>query len=84
VMSTIFVLGETFSRLIPASTPPIPGITKPISAMWGLKLAARLAEAGRLKGKTLGVDATTLEVNAALRSIARRETGEGYQEFRNC
>ncbi len=42
---------------------------------------ARLAEAGLLKGKTIGVDATTLEANAALRSIVRRDTGEGYQEF---
>jgi transposase len=41
----------------------------------------RLAEAGLLKGKTLGVDATTLEANAALRSIVLRDTGEGYQEF---
>jgi transposase len=41
----------------------------------------RLAEAGLLKGKTIGVDATTLEANAALRSIVRRDTGEGYQEF---
>ena len=41
----------------------------------------QLAEAGLLKGKTIGVDATTLEANAALRSIVRRDTGEGYQEF---
>src|SRR6266536_6170564 len=41
----------------------------------------RLAEAGLLKGKTNGVDATTLEASAALRSIVRRDTGEGYQEF---
>lgn len=41
----------------------------------------RLAEGGLLKGKTLGIDATTLEANAALRSIVRRETGETYQEF---
>jgi transposase len=34
-----------------------------------------------LKGKTIGVDGTTLEANAALRSIVRRDTGEGYQEF---
>jgi hypothetical protein len=40
-----------------------------------------LAEAGRLKGKTIGIDATTLEANAALRLIVRRNTGEGYQEF---
>ena len=40
-----------------------------------------LAEKGLLKGQTLGVDATTLEANAALRAIVRRDTGEGYQEF---
>ena len=42
---------------------------------------ARLAEAGLLKGQTIGVDATTLEANAALRSIVRRDNGQGYQEF---
>ena len=41
----------------------------------------RLVEAGLLKGKTVGVDATTLEANAAMRSIVRRDTGEKYQEF---
>jgi transposase len=29
----------------------------------------------------VGVDSTTLEANAAMRSIVRRDTGEGYQEF---
>jgi transposase len=41
----------------------------------------RLVEAGLLKGKTVAVDATTLEANAALRSIVRRDTAESYQEF---
>jgi transposase len=41
----------------------------------------RLAAAGLVKGETLGVDATTLEANAALRSIVRRDTGEGYEAF---
>lgn len=41
----------------------------------------RLAQAGMLDGKTIGVDATTLEANAALRSLVRRDTGEGYTEF---
>jgi transposase len=41
----------------------------------------RLAEAGLLKGKTVAIDATTLEANAAMRSIVRRDTGDGYQEF---
>ena len=41
----------------------------------------RLAEAGLVKGKTVGIDATTLEANAALRSIVRRDTGESYHDF---
>jgi transposase len=41
----------------------------------------RLADAKLLSGTTLGVDGTTLEANAALRSIVRRDTGEGYEEF---
>src|SRR5437899_4745189 len=45
---------------------------------WVLRM---LAEKGLLKGETLGIDATTLEANAAMRSIVRRDTGEGYQEF---
>src|SRR5258708_11241989 len=44
---------------------------------WVLEL---LAEKDVLKGKTIGIDGTTLEANAAMRSIVRRETGEGYQE----
>jgi transposase len=41
----------------------------------------QLADAGLVKGKTIGIDATTLEANAALRSIVRRDTGETYDEF---
>ena len=41
----------------------------------------RLGDAGLVKGKTVGIDATTLEANAALRSIVRRDTGESYQDF---
>ena len=41
----------------------------------------RLVEGGLLKGKTVAIDATTLEANAAMRSIVRRDTGESYQEF---
>jgi transposase len=40
-----------------------------------------LAEKKLLKGNSIGVDATTLEANAALRSIVRRDTGERYEEF---
>ena len=40
-----------------------------------------IAEKGLLEGKTLGIDVTTLEANAALRSIVRRDSGESYVEF---
>ena len=40
-----------------------------------------LATADLVKGKTIGIDATTLEANAALRSIVRRDSGETYQDF---
>jgi len=42
---------------------------------------ALVAEQGLLKGKTLGIDATTLEANAAMRSIVRKDTGDSYDEF---
>ena len=45
---------------------------------WVLKM---LAVQGLLKGKTLGIDATTLEANAAMRSIVRNDTGQTYNEF---
>jgi transposase len=40
-----------------------------------------LAEEGLLKGKTVSVDGTTLEANAALRSIVRWDNGQAYDEF---
>src|SRR5258708_31967978 len=40
-----------------------------------------LADVGLVKGKRIGIDATTLEANAALRSIIRRDNGESYEEF---
>ena len=40
-----------------------------------------LATADLIKGTTIGIDATTLEANAALRSIVRRDSGDTYQEF---
>lgn len=40
-----------------------------------------LAEEGLLKGNTVAIDGTTLEANAALRSIVHRATGEAYNEF---
>jgi transposase len=40
-----------------------------------------VARRGMLKGKTIGIDATTLEANAAMRSIVRRDTGQSYMEY---
>lgn len=45
---------------------------------WVLSL---LADRGFVKGKRVGVDATTLEASAAMRSIVRRDTGENYEAF---
>ena len=42
---------------------------------------AVLLKAGLIKGKTFGLDATTLEANAAMRSIVRRDSGESYPEY---
>lgn len=42
---------------------------------------ARLGESGLVCGRTLGVDASTLEANAAMRSLERRDTGQSYQDF---
>jgi transposase len=41
----------------------------------------RLAQGGLIKGKTIGVDSTTLEANAAMKSIVRRDTGESYMTY---
>lgn len=45
---------------------------------WALNV---LAAEGLIEGKTLGVDATTLEANAAMRAIVRRDTGKSYEQF---
>ena len=45
---------------------------------WALAL---IADAGLVKGERIGVDASTMEANAALRSIVRRDSGEGYREM---
>src|SRR6202051_3430945 len=40
-----------------------------------------LADRSLLQGKRIGIDATTLEASAAMRSIVWRDTGESYEEF---
>ena len=41
----------------------------------------QLADAHLVHGRTIGIDATTLEANAAMRSIVRRDTGEAYEAW---
>src|SRR5713226_6278790 len=45
---------------------------------WVLKI---LAEEGLIEGKTVSIDASTLEANAALRSLVRRDNGQKYDEY---
>lgn len=47
-------------------------------SLWVLGM---LAEEGLLKGNTVAIDGTTLEANAALRSIVRRDNGQAYEDF---
>src|SRR5881227_3719969 len=41
----------------------------------------RLAEHGLLNGERIGIDSSTMEANAALRTIVRRDGGETYREM---
>jgi transposase len=44
---------------------------------WVLRVSA---DRGLVKGQRIAIDVTTLEANAAMRSIVRRDTGESYEE----
>jgi len=46
--------------------------------VWVLRLAR---EKKLLKGRSIGVDSTTLEANAAMKSIVRRDTDEDWKEY---
>ena len=45
---------------------------------WVLKI---LGEEGLVSGRTVSIDATTLEANAALKSIVRRDNGQSYNDY---
>ncbi len=49
-------------------------------AVFGWVLA-RLNERGLIQGSRIGVDGSTMEANAALRTIVRRDSGEGYRQM---
>ena len=40
-----------------------------------------LEQQGLLRGKTVAIDATTLEANAAMKSIVRKDSGEDWKEY---
>lgn len=44
-------------------------------------LLGLLEDKGLLKGRTLGIDATTLEANAAMKSIVRKDSGAGWKDY---
>jgi len=49
---------------------------------WAFALVlSTLIEAGIVKGRDVGIDATTLEANAAMRSIVRRDDGRSYDQY---
>ena len=58
----------------PARACPMKSTRRCLTGSWRL-----IAEAGLVKGERIGVDASTMEANAALRNIVRRDTGEGYR-----
>ena len=52
--------------------------THEVVFQWMLKV---LSGEGLIDGRTVGVDGTFLEANAALRSIVRKDSGESYSDF---
>ena len=80
---------RSFLRLVPPAAPPDHSTLSRTRRLLSLethpavctRVLQQLADAGPLRGTTVGVDATTLEANAALRSIVRRDTGEDYTAF---
>ena len=80
---------RSFLRLAPPASPPDHSTISRTRRLLSLEtheavftwVLQQLADAGLVRGKTVGIDATTLEANAALRSIVRRDTGEDYTAF---
>ena len=80
---------RSFLRLAPPSAPPDHSTISRTRRLLSVEtheavftwVLQQLADAGLVRGRTVGIDATTLEANAALRSIVRRETGEDHTTF---
>ncbi len=56
-------------------------LPEPVFAQVFIFVLQLLDQKGLLRGKTLGIDATTLEANAAMKSIVRKDTGADWQEY---
>ena len=80
---------RSFLRLAPPAAPPDHSTISRTRRLLSVEtheavftwVLQQLADAGLVRGRTVGIDATTLEANAALRSIVRRETGEDDTTF---
>ena len=80
---------RSFLRLAPPAAPPDHSTISRTRRLLSIEtheavftwVLQQLADAGLVRGRTVGIDATTLEANAALRSIVRRETGEDDTTF---
>jgi transposase len=81
-------LREFLGIPLPEGTPDHSSMTKvrdrlPLEVHTAVfQLVLKLAdEKGLLKGKTVAVDSSTLEANAAMKTIVRRDTGEDWNEY---
>ena len=80
---------RSFLRLAPPASPPDHSTISRTRRLLSVEaheavfawVVQQLADAGLVRGTTVGIDATTLEANAALRSIVRRDTGEDSPSF---
>ena len=80
---------RSFLRLAPSAAPPDHSTMSRTRRLLSVEtheavftwVLQQLADAGVVRGKTVGIDATTLDANAALRSIVGRETGEDLRTF---
>ena len=80
---------RSFLRLAPPAAPPDHSTISRTRRLLSIEtheavftwVLQQLADAGLVRARTVGIDATTLEANAALRSIVRRETGEDDTTF---
>jgi hypothetical protein len=59
----------------------LPKVPRAVARGMAAKGLRRLDEHGLIRGERIGVDASTMEANAALRTIVRRAEGETYRDM---